>query len=344
MLVEMYDVLKEAFPTHGLEMVFVTSDRDAMSFGQYFATMPWLSIPFENVAAYKQMLSFTYGVQGIPSLVVLDSISGQIVAPNSETRHQIVQACRGGDAAIETMFQHMWLDRVPAESKQLLDMLQLSCHEVEDALHHKKAEEEEALNNKMLDTYLVRKEFQEAEERWNTLVAQLMEDGVEAEEAEESARAIEEISNSEQTGDDDGDGNSLLEAGPLNGVFTRRELDDAMSLTLRDKSSALFHAERIAKASGRRDTVVSVLSAALKYLDNCLKKPWNTKYRQFQLGNKFADRVTQVPGGLLLLQSLGFDVHGTCDDFICTIPIYADAQAMRESMNQLLGHFSSPMA
>lgn len=46
MLIEVYEHLKEEFPTHGLEMVFVSSDRDEAGFRQYYASMPWLAVPF----------------------------------------------------------------------------------------------------------------------------------------------------------------------------------------------------------------------------------------------------------------------------------------------------------
>ena len=46
LLCEMYELLKNEFPTHGLEIVFVSRDHDETSFDNYFRTMPWLSIPW----------------------------------------------------------------------------------------------------------------------------------------------------------------------------------------------------------------------------------------------------------------------------------------------------------
>ena len=57
MLAEMYAHLKEERPSHGLEIVFVSSDRDANSFQSYFDKMPWQAIPFGNLALVKQNLS-----------------------------------------------------------------------------------------------------------------------------------------------------------------------------------------------------------------------------------------------------------------------------------------------
>ena len=59
MLAEMYEHLKDERPSHGLEIVFVSSDRDVNSFQGYFATMPWQAIPFENLQVFKPSLSLT---------------------------------------------------------------------------------------------------------------------------------------------------------------------------------------------------------------------------------------------------------------------------------------------
>jgi hypothetical protein len=52
----MYLHLKTAFPSHGLEIVFVSSDRDASSFQDYFSSMPWLAVSFNNESAKKEIL------------------------------------------------------------------------------------------------------------------------------------------------------------------------------------------------------------------------------------------------------------------------------------------------
>jgi nucleoredoxin len=59
MLAEMYEHLKDVRPTHGLEIVFVSSDRDPSSFQQYFSTMPWQAIPYETLPFVKQSLNTT---------------------------------------------------------------------------------------------------------------------------------------------------------------------------------------------------------------------------------------------------------------------------------------------
>lgn len=56
----------------GLEVVFVSSDRDEASFKEYFGEMPWLALDFSD-RKLKEQLSSAFKVQGIPSLVILDS-------------------------------------------------------------------------------------------------------------------------------------------------------------------------------------------------------------------------------------------------------------------------------
>merc|ERR1719164_224026 len=53
-----------------LELIFVSSDRDDAGFAEYFASMPWLALPFAD-RERKNALSKAFDVQGIPSLVVL---------------------------------------------------------------------------------------------------------------------------------------------------------------------------------------------------------------------------------------------------------------------------------
>ncbi|KAI4339329.1 hypothetical protein MLD38_024285 [Melastoma candidum] len=66
-LIEAYHKIKskdEAF-----EVVFISSDKDQASFEDFFATMPWLSLPYGDER--KEFLSRKFKVQGIPSLVAL---------------------------------------------------------------------------------------------------------------------------------------------------------------------------------------------------------------------------------------------------------------------------------
>merc|ERR1712232_155707 len=71
----------------GLEVIFVSLDRDEASFKEYFAEQPWLALDFADRAAKEKLnakrwtlvdrpslaLSAAFGVSGIPSLVILDA-------------------------------------------------------------------------------------------------------------------------------------------------------------------------------------------------------------------------------------------------------------------------------
>jgi nucleoredoxin len=67
-LVEWYT---KSLKTKGLEVVFVSSDRDEQSFKDYFKEMPWLALDYAD-RKRKAQLSSMFGVRGIPALVIID--------------------------------------------------------------------------------------------------------------------------------------------------------------------------------------------------------------------------------------------------------------------------------
>jgi len=60
------------------EVVFVSSDKDQASFDEYYAEQPWLALPFE-ARDLKASLSKKYKVQGIPTLVIVDGKTGELI-------------------------------------------------------------------------------------------------------------------------------------------------------------------------------------------------------------------------------------------------------------------------
>merc|ERR1719230_425992 len=62
----------------GMEIIFVSSDKDQGQFDEYYGEMPWLGLPFE-ARALKAKLSKKYKVKGIPSFVVLDGADGSTI-------------------------------------------------------------------------------------------------------------------------------------------------------------------------------------------------------------------------------------------------------------------------
>jgi len=63
-----------------LEIVFVSSDHDQKEFSSYFSKMPWLALPFA-MGGLKERLSNKYKVEGIPTLVLLDGSTAQLLTP-----------------------------------------------------------------------------------------------------------------------------------------------------------------------------------------------------------------------------------------------------------------------
>jgi nucleoredoxin len=61
-----------AFKAKGMEIVFVSSDKDQASFDSYFAEQPWVALPYEK-RDIKAKLSKKFKVNGIPSFVIVDA-------------------------------------------------------------------------------------------------------------------------------------------------------------------------------------------------------------------------------------------------------------------------------
>ncbi|XP_042686251.1 nucleoredoxin [Centrocercus urophasianus] len=74
-LVESYRKIKEA--GQKFEILFVSADRSEDSFKQYFSEMPWVAVPYADEAR-RSRLNRLYGIQGIPTLIVLDS-QGEVI-------------------------------------------------------------------------------------------------------------------------------------------------------------------------------------------------------------------------------------------------------------------------
>jgi len=65
-----------------VEVVFVSADHDEQGFENYFKqSHPWTAIDYENDA--REQIMAKLRVQGIPRLVVVDAVSGQIVENNA---------------------------------------------------------------------------------------------------------------------------------------------------------------------------------------------------------------------------------------------------------------------
>lgn len=312
MLAEMYAHLKEKHPSHGLEIVFVSSDRDENSFRNYCQSMPWKSIPFDQLQNVKHALFTTYGVRGIPSLVILDAVSGQVVVPGSQSREEVSMACRGGDQAIESLLES-WLSMVPASTQELISILEVST--LADTNHIETVDPND-------DGYLKRgiestnPKAKSLETRIKLQFEKLVKSGHEPNAA--AAVALKFVAENPNG----------FDPGPLDGKATytgRPRRHDAVE---RAKAAAI--------AWNSSSAVEEVVVTALKYLKNASKEPWEPKFRSFKLSNKIADSVTRVEGGWGLLRALGFEVVATNQDFRATIPLSNDLEIMEETISSII--------
>jgi len=78
---DLIEAYKKYLKDKNLEIIFVSSDRDQKSFLEYYGEMPWLAIP--NGDKRKGMLSKRFGVQGIPSFVLVDGKTGETITTNA---------------------------------------------------------------------------------------------------------------------------------------------------------------------------------------------------------------------------------------------------------------------
>jgi len=69
-LIDTYKALKKG-GRDDFEFIFVSSDRSTEEFTDYFKTMPWIAIPPGDPR--KAALSKEFGVEGIPTFVMVDS-------------------------------------------------------------------------------------------------------------------------------------------------------------------------------------------------------------------------------------------------------------------------------
>jgi len=109
---ELAKMYLETFSGLGMEIVFVSSDKDESAFNDYFGDMPWVALPFEK-RDMKETLSKKYKVQGIPSLVVLGP-DGKTVT--TEGRKAVTNDPKGE--------KYPWIPPTAAEmAKMVLDTL-----------------------------------------------------------------------------------------------------------------------------------------------------------------------------------------------------------------------------
>ena len=357
MLAEFYTTLKEGpLPSHGLEIVFVSSDRDQDQFNQYYGKMPWLSLPYDK-QSIKQSLSMRFGVRGIPALIVLDAITGAVVVSAEQSRSEVAIACQRGDDAITELVTERWVQSLPPESKSIMESLALSCAEGN----------EDAGCDSEVNKYLVRDPSEAADdieegaspginpqEQIKAIFTDLVsKEGLTPNAA--AAKAIQIYSEGQKhqstprpdlstgtlndvpwtctvyaPGDDisqTGDWEEVSESGRV-GFFQKKG----------DAGGAHFHFD-IHQPDGSElnsDSLRQIAETAKKYLDNAKKDPHASRFRRFKLSNKIFDRIARVPGGLNITEQLGFGIYRTDTDYFASIPLAADLDLIEKSIKRLL--------
>jgi nucleoredoxin len=62
-----------------IEIIFVSLDQNEDQFKEYYESMPWITVPYES--DNREVLSDTYGIQGIPALLVFKN-NGKLIDKN----------------------------------------------------------------------------------------------------------------------------------------------------------------------------------------------------------------------------------------------------------------------
>lgn len=88
-LVKLYNEAKKFYKSDpkrykSIEIVFVSADHDMSGFKNYYATMPWLAVPYD--ADTRERLMSWMKVTGVPKLMCLDGRNGKILESNSVGR------------------------------------------------------------------------------------------------------------------------------------------------------------------------------------------------------------------------------------------------------------------
>ncbi|KAL7543317.1 hypothetical protein ACHAXR_012644 [Thalassiosira sp. AJA248-18] len=93
-----------------LEVIFISSDRDDKSFGDYFAKMPWLAMMpgymSDENRDRQEKLANMFKIQGIPTLIVLDAKTGNFITDNA--RMEVMETT--SDASKKALIQS-WLSK-----------------------------------------------------------------------------------------------------------------------------------------------------------------------------------------------------------------------------------------
>lgn len=83
-LIEFYKSYAEE---KNLEIIFISSDRNKNAFEDYYKEMPWLTLDYED-RKKKDDLTKQYQITGIPTLILFDGDSGEILCQDARDEIQ----------------------------------------------------------------------------------------------------------------------------------------------------------------------------------------------------------------------------------------------------------------
>ncbi|CAF3226314.1 unnamed protein product [Rotaria socialis] len=82
---EMVPFYKSYADAKSFEIIFLSFDRDQSAFDEYYGEMPWLALDFSERDKKKE-LSNKFNVDGIPTLILLNGDSGDIICQDARDR------------------------------------------------------------------------------------------------------------------------------------------------------------------------------------------------------------------------------------------------------------------
>ncbi|CUG88003.1 thioredoxin-like protein, putative [Bodo saltans] len=80
-LITVYNELR-AHRNNDVDIIFLSSDKSEEQFQEYFSTMPWLALPYDQ-RSVKTRLSGKFKVEEIPTLICLDCTTGAVVCKDA---------------------------------------------------------------------------------------------------------------------------------------------------------------------------------------------------------------------------------------------------------------------
>ncbi len=83
-LIEFYKIHSKE---KNFEIIFISSDRDDRAFNEYYKDMPWLTLDYSE-RKIKEDLTKKFEITGIPTLLLLDGDSGDIIYKDARDKIQ----------------------------------------------------------------------------------------------------------------------------------------------------------------------------------------------------------------------------------------------------------------